>query len=84
MEKYITSEQKIKLDNFINDFVKKNQNYKIIYLTLTGSKLYGIENENSDTDIKGIFLPSKSDLILSRVKHVYSYSSGNNDKKIVK
>ena len=36
---------------------------KILFKTLTGSKLYGTNSENSDTDIKGVFLPDIKDLL---------------------
>lgn len=39
---------------------------KFIAKVYGGSRLYGLENENSDTDIKGIFLPELNDLILEK------------------
>ncbi len=41
---------------------------KIIYLTLSGSKLHGTATENSDTDIKGLFIPSVESIILNEAK----------------
>lgn len=41
---------------------------KIIYLTLSGSKLHGTATENSDTDIKGLFVPSIQSIILNEQK----------------
>ena len=31
---------------------------KVLFETITGSKLYGIANEESDTDIKGFAIPN--------------------------
>lgn len=48
---------------------------KILYLSFFGSKLYGTDTENSDTDLKGIFLPSKdSCFMLNAVKQYTSES----------
>ncbi len=38
-----------------------------IFATLGGSKLYGLASEASDTDIWGLTLPSRDDLLLGRV-----------------
>lgn len=35
----------------------------IIYETMVGSTLYGLRNANSDIDKKGIFIPTKNDLL---------------------
>jgi len=37
-------------------FTWNKQEYELILLTLTGSRLYGTENENSDWDYRGIFI----------------------------
>jgi len=37
-----------------------DNNVKPLYISYFGSKLYGTNNEKSDTDFKGIFLPSKN------------------------
>ena len=48
---------------------------KILYLSFFGSKLYGTDTEKSDTDLKGIFLPSKdSCFMLNAVKQYTSES----------
>jgi predicted nucleotidyltransferase len=54
---------------------------KIIVKMLFGSHLYGTATEKSDTDYKGIFLPSKKDLILGRVPKSINASTGNNNSK---
>lgn len=43
-----------------------------------GSHLYGLETENSDTDYKGIFLPSKEVCFLNKIPKTISESTGNN------
>lgn len=57
---------------------------QIIFKCIVGSKLYGTNNENSDTDIKGVFLPNLNDLILGKAPKHYTFSSGGkydkNDK----
>ena len=45
-----------------------------------GSKLYGTDNENSDTDYKGVFLPSKNECFLNNYKKVVTKSSGGPGK----
>lgn len=54
--------------------------YRIIYLTHTGSKLFGLETQNSDTDVKGIFIPSLEDLLLKKEVHDISMNSSENNK----
>ena len=54
---------------------------KIIYKAIVSSRLYGTYNENSDIDIKGIFLPDIKDLILGKApKHYVSSTSKLNEK----
>ena len=48
---------------------------KIVYITITGSKLYGTDNADSDTDYKGIFIPSAEDVLLKRDIEHYNYNS---------
>ena len=56
--------------------------FKIIVSMPFGSRLYGCETENSDTDIKSIALPNKRDIILNNIgSHVYSFKTGNSDSK---
>lgn len=48
------------------DFLRNNENLgdNLILVTLGGSYAYGMNNENSDLDIRGISLNSKSDILL--------------------
>lgn len=51
--------------------------YKLLYVTEYGSTLYGTDSESSDTDYRGIYLPSIQDIILNKAKHTISISTGN-------
>jgi len=62
------------INNIINEF-EKEYNAKIVYITIYGSKLFGTDNANSDTDYKGIFIPSKRDVLLKRDIEHYTYNS---------
>lgn len=54
---------------------------KIVYVTQYGSKLYGTNNPNSDTDYKGIYIPTKNDVLLKRdLEHWTSNSNNTNEK----
>lgn len=56
---------------------------KIVFSTYYGSRLYGTAGPNSDTDIKGVFLPSKRDLLLAKAPKHYilnTNKSGSNTK----
>jgi hypothetical protein len=55
--------------------------YKILYITKYGSKLFGTDNPQSDTDYKGIFVPTKRDVLLKRDLEHYTYSSGESHSK---
>jgi len=54
---------------------------QIICIIMHGSKLYGLDHKDSDTDIKGVFLPSKRDMLLGKIPNVISYTSGSKDLK---
>lgn len=51
----------------------------IIFKTLFGSRMYGTANYNSDTDYKGIFFISKSDMLLARYEKSFSESIKNSN-----
>lgn len=63
---------------------KLNIKEKILFLTQTGSTLYGTNSENSDLDIKGVFLPNIEDLILIKAPRFYSYTSSKDNQKNTK
>ena len=66
--------QKIKSERY--DFLKNDKHLgkNIILLGLGGSHAYGISNKNSDTDIRGIALNSKREILLGndfgQVEHI--------------
>lgn len=49
-----------------------------------GSFLYGTNNEESDTDIKGVYVPNLRELILGRIPKGRSFSTGDNKTKNTK
>ena len=67
----------------INDIQKfcSDNNIELLYLTRFGSKLYGTDNERSDEDLKGIFLPSKESLLLNRPPKFSQFSSGSDNSR---
>lgn len=54
-------------------------NIKVLFATITGSKLYGINTEESDTDFKGIAFPTRSQLIGLENFEQQSYCNGVED-----
>lgn len=46
--------------------LEEKHNVRVLYVTLSGSKLYGTDNVNSDTDYKFLFAPSKEDVLLKK------------------
>ncbi len=68
-----------KIEKIIKEFEEENS-AKIVYITLFGSKLFGTDNPNSDTDYKGIFIPSKREVLLKRDIEHYNYNSNTNGK----
>lgn len=46
-----------------------------------GSKLYGTNTPSSDTDYKGVYLPSFEDVVLGRVKKAITKNSNNSSDK---
>ena len=71
------------IKKLINDFEEKH-NTKVVYVTKYGSKLYGTDNPNSDTDYKGIFIPSKNDVLLKRDLEHYNFNSNADNSKNTK
>ncbi len=54
---------------------------KLLYLTHFGSKLYGTDTPSSDTDLKGIYLPSINDIVLGNIKNTLEYTTGDTESK---
>lgn len=44
--------------------IESKYNVRVLYLTKSGSHLYGTNDDKSDTDFKGVYLPAKSNLLL--------------------
>lgn len=51
------------------------ENLNIIVKMKFGSHLYGTADENSDLDYKGIYLPTKKQILLNRVKRSYTFTT---------
>ena len=79
--KYINHNISLELKELLNSdeysFLHSNRfkQTPIIYLTLGGSKAYGTNNENSDTDIRGAYIESPYSLLT----HDTSYDDQFND-----
>ena len=45
--------------------------HTLVYLMHFGSRLYGTSSENSDTDVKGVFIPNKDEMLMgNHCKHL--------------
>lgn len=56
---------------------------KVIFLTDFGSELYGTKTSKSDRDLKGVFLPTRKEILLGKVPKTLSFdtkSSAKNEK----
>jgi len=67
------------IKKYIKEFENKT-GAKVLYISTSGSKLYGTNTKNSDTDFKGIFLPSKESVLLKT--DLDSYTKDTNNSKI--
>lgn len=52
-----------------------------IFKCLAGSRLYGTNNADSDTDYKSVFVPTKEQILLGRVPRTKSSSTGSDTGK---
>ena len=64
--------------------IEKSYNVRVVYLTLSGSKLYGTDSKDSDTDYKSIFIPDVNDVLLRRDTKSISFTTGEKDSKNTK
>jgi predicted nucleotidyltransferase len=63
-------------------FQKSNiEHYGLIVKMRFGSYLYGTATSKSDVDYKGVFLPSKNEVLLGRISKCHTYSSGSQKSK---
>jgi hypothetical protein len=53
----------------------------VVYVTQYGSKLYGTDNPNSDTDYKGVFIPNQESVLLKRDMEHYNFNSNNDNTR---
>jgi len=67
------------LNQIIRNFETQNS-AKVVYITIYGSKLFGTDNKNSDTDYKGIFIPSKRDVLLKKDILHFNYNTNSKTK----
>jgi len=77
--KNLDKETSNKIQGYIEDFEQRTY-ATVLYLTKSGSKLYGTDNENSDLDIKGLFIPSKQSILLK--KDLGHYVRDTNNSKV--
>ena len=54
---------------------------KLLLLSYAGSRLHGTNTENSDLDIKGVFLPNLQDRLNQTDQKVIKFSTGDNSSK---
>ncbi|MBL0708051.1 MAG: nucleotidyltransferase domain-containing protein [Sulfurimonas sp.] len=71
------------IEKIIKDF-EQESNCTVVYLSKIGSILYGTDDENSDTDYKGIFVPRKVDVLLKKDMPYYTSNSNNKNEKNTK
>lgn len=64
----------------IIDEFEEEYHTKVVYITMYGSKLFGTDNVNSDTDYKGIFIPSMEDVLLKKDIEHYNYNTNTKSK----
>lgn len=63
------------VENIKGKLEEEYPGYKLIYLTEYGSKLFGLNHANSDTDYVGIFIPSEKDMLLKEDADFIDFST---------
>jgi len=61
--------------------VNEQKQMRIIVKMKFGAHLYGTATPESDVDYKGIFLPTKEELLLGRVPKSHNYSTGKDESR---
>lgn len=51
----------------------------IIFMSFHGSHLYGLDRPESDIDVKAVYAPSKTDLLLGKATKTYNYKNDELD-----
>jgi len=64
----------------LQEFLKQSKATPL-YITKSGSQLYGTNTPESDTDYKGIFIASKESVLLKKDPEHFSFTSGEKDTK---
>ena len=59
-------------------------NHKLLFETISGSKLYGTDSEKSDTDIKGVFFLTLQNVFLEKLQKLFLNLLERNMRKIQK
>jgi len=59
----IPLEEQIKVIARIKEKIDKDQNGELIYLTISGSDLYGFPSKDSDVDYRGTYLTGTENLL---------------------
>ena len=70
------------LATITSDLAKRK--YKLLYVTLMGSSLYGTSTESSDIDVKFIFMPSTEDCVLGVASSNININSSNDNTRNTK
>ena len=52
----------------------------VVFLTKYGSQLYGTATPESDTDLKGVFMPTAEQVLMGNVPNTMSFSTKSSDK----
>jgi hypothetical protein len=71
----LTQEQKDWLD-------EKLERFNCVFVGFHGSHLYGLDRECSDIDVKAIYLPTKTDLILGESVKTHNYKNDELDIEV--
>ena len=76
-----TENPKETIPKFTKDFEQKVPGAKVIYITETGSVLHGTNSDSSDSDYKGIYIPSLESIILNNYYSVVNIKTNQEDTK---
>ena len=68
----MTKEQKDWLHN-------QTRGKDVIFMSFQGSHLYGLDRPESDIDVKAVYAPSKTDLLLGKATKTYNYKNDELD-----
>lgn len=72
----------LNLNKLISEIQEEIPNGKLIYLTLGGSHLFGLNTPNSDLDIKGIYLPNSTDVAAFKPEDLNLSTNRTNKKNL--